>query len=146
MFVQIIEGKVRDAHAMKERGEVWQRELRPGATGFAGVTAGVTADGRAITIVRFESGGVGVGGGDAVAEGRCGLDVNTSWPVRRNVAAATQEGLAPSPNCAERYSAASWRLSPRFLSAAVTPTSCAATTRFSRSSLRRAIRAFRGRS
>ena len=55
MYVQVIEGKVRDAQAVKERGEVWQRDLRPGAKGFLGVTAGVTADGKAITIARFES-------------------------------------------------------------------------------------------
>ena len=55
MFVQIIEGKVRDAEAVKDRGEEWQRELRPGANGFLGVTAGVTADGKAITIARFVS-------------------------------------------------------------------------------------------
>jgi hypothetical protein len=55
MFVQIIEGRVLDAAAVNERGEAWERELRPGAAGFLGVTAGVTADGRAITIARFES-------------------------------------------------------------------------------------------
>lgn len=55
MFVQIIEGKTSDGKALAERGESWQQELRPGAEGFLGVTAGTTADGRAITIVRFES-------------------------------------------------------------------------------------------
>ena len=55
MFVQIIEGTVSDAQALNERGEVWERDLRPGAKGFLGVTAGVTPDGKAITIARFES-------------------------------------------------------------------------------------------
>ena len=55
MFVQIIEGRTGDAQALTARGEVWRKELGPGATGFLGVTAGVTADGRAITIVRFAS-------------------------------------------------------------------------------------------
>lgn len=33
----------------------WMDELRPGATGFLGTTAGVSPDGRAIAVVRFES-------------------------------------------------------------------------------------------
>jgi hypothetical protein len=55
MFVQIIEGKTSDAEGLKRQGERWQAELRPGAKGYLGVTSGVTADGRSITIVRFES-------------------------------------------------------------------------------------------
>ena len=55
MFVQIIEGQTNDAAALTRQGERWQAELSPGAVGFLGVTSGVTADGRAITIVRFES-------------------------------------------------------------------------------------------
>ncbi len=55
MFVQILEGRTNDAEGLQRRGEQWQEELRPGATGFLGVTSGVTADGKAITIVRFES-------------------------------------------------------------------------------------------
>jgi hypothetical protein len=55
MFVQIIEGKTKDPEGLLRRGEVWQSEVRPGAVGFLGVTAGTTADGRAITIARFES-------------------------------------------------------------------------------------------
>jgi hypothetical protein len=55
MFVQIIEGRTKDAKALAARGESWDKELRPGAKGFLGVTAGTTADGKAITIVRFES-------------------------------------------------------------------------------------------
>lgn len=55
MFVQIIEGTASDAEGLSRQGERWQQELRPGATGFLGVTSGVAAGGRAITIVRFES-------------------------------------------------------------------------------------------
>jgi hypothetical protein len=55
MFVQIIEGRTSDAEGLKRQGERWQTEVRPGAVGFLGVTAGVTADGRSITIARFES-------------------------------------------------------------------------------------------
>ena len=55
MFAQVIVGKTKDAAAMKAASDRWQAELRPGATGFLGVTAGVADDGTAITIVRFES-------------------------------------------------------------------------------------------
>lgn len=54
MFVQVIEGRTSDPAALRERGEQWQQELRPGATGYLGITAGTTDDGRAITIARFE--------------------------------------------------------------------------------------------
>jgi hypothetical protein len=55
MFVQVIEGRTTDAEGLKRQGERWQTEVQPGATGYLGVTSGVTADGRAITIARFES-------------------------------------------------------------------------------------------
>lgn len=55
MFVQLIEGRTNDAEGLKRQGERWQTELKPGAVGFLGVTAGAAADGRAITIARFES-------------------------------------------------------------------------------------------
>ena len=54
MFVQVIEARTNDAAGFIELGERWQTELRPGATGYLGVTAGVSADGRSIAIVRFE--------------------------------------------------------------------------------------------
>ena len=54
MFVQVIEGRTSDPAALIENGERWQRELRPGAIGYLGLTAGVTADGRTVAIVRFE--------------------------------------------------------------------------------------------
>ncbi len=55
MFVQIIEGKTNDAEGLMAQGEKWQDDVRPGAVGYLGVTAGVAADGRSIAIVRFES-------------------------------------------------------------------------------------------
>jgi hypothetical protein len=55
MFVQLIEGRTSDAEGLKRQGDRWQAEVRPGAAGYLGVTSGVTADGRSIAIVRFES-------------------------------------------------------------------------------------------
>jgi len=53
MFVQVIEGKTSDPAAINAQGERWQRDVGPGAVGYLGATAGVTADGRTIAIVRF---------------------------------------------------------------------------------------------
>jgi len=71
MFVQIIEGKTSDPRAIVERGEQWQRDLRPGATGYLGVTAGVTAEGRSIAIVRFED--------EASARANAARPEQTAW-------------------------------------------------------------------
>lgn len=54
MFVQVIEGRTSDPEGLMEHGDRWQREVRPGAIGYLGVTAGVTADGRTVAVVRFE--------------------------------------------------------------------------------------------
>ena len=54
MFVQVVEGRTSNPGGVMEHGERWQREVRPGAIGYLGVTAGVTAEGRTIAIVRFE--------------------------------------------------------------------------------------------
>lgn len=55
MFVQIIQGKVKDADLLGRQTERWRKELKPGATGYLGSTSGITPDGRSITLVRFES-------------------------------------------------------------------------------------------
>jgi len=55
MFVQVIQGKVSDADAVRRHLETWKAEVSPGATGWLGSTGGVTADGRLIALVRFDS-------------------------------------------------------------------------------------------
>jgi len=55
MFIQVIQGTVTDPEALKRSIARWQSEVKPGATGYLGSTSGTTADGRSITIVRFES-------------------------------------------------------------------------------------------
>ena len=55
MFVQVIQGRTSDPAAMRAQSDRWGAELGPGADGWLGSTAGVTDDGRAIAIVRFES-------------------------------------------------------------------------------------------
>jgi len=55
MFIQVIRGKVKDAAKMRSATEVWETELKPGATGYLGATEGVADDGTFIAVVRFES-------------------------------------------------------------------------------------------
>ncbi len=55
MFIQVIHGKTDDPEALHRRLEKWEREVRPGATGYLGSTGGCTSDGSFILIARFES-------------------------------------------------------------------------------------------
>jgi hypothetical protein len=55
MFVQVIEGRAKDPDAIRERLEVWKRELMPGATGYLGSTGGCAANGDCVLVARFES-------------------------------------------------------------------------------------------
>ena len=55
MFVQVIEGRVSDREGLHRQMDKWQKDLRPGATGFLGSTYGVTDDGYGIAFARFES-------------------------------------------------------------------------------------------
>jgi hypothetical protein len=55
MFIQVISGTVTDFDAMERLTERWDADLRPGATGFLGVTQGVTDDDRFVALARFES-------------------------------------------------------------------------------------------
>ena len=55
MFVQVIQGKVSDAAAVRARMDTWMKELAAGADGWLGSTAGVTDDGDFVALARFES-------------------------------------------------------------------------------------------
>lgn len=55
MFVQVMEGRVSDVDGLRAQVERWRADLAPGATGYLGTTAGPTADGNFIAVVRFES-------------------------------------------------------------------------------------------
>lgn len=55
MFVQVIQGQVRDAAQVRALMDRWKEELAPGADGWLGSTAGVTDDGTFIALARFES-------------------------------------------------------------------------------------------
>ena len=55
MFVQVIQGQVGDAAAMRAAMDQWTRDLAPNAIGWLGTTAGVTQDGQFIAVARFNS-------------------------------------------------------------------------------------------
>lgn len=55
MFIQVIQGRTSDADALRAAIDRWEKDLAPGAVGWLGSTGGVTADGRTIAVVRFES-------------------------------------------------------------------------------------------
>lgn len=54
MFAQVIRGRVSSAEDLRRAAQRWEEDLRPGAAGFLGSTGGVTADGDAVLIARFE--------------------------------------------------------------------------------------------
>lgn len=55
MFVQVIRGKVKDAAALRAADERWKKDLKPGAKGYLGSTAGVADDGTGVLVARFDS-------------------------------------------------------------------------------------------
>jgi len=55
LFVQVITGKVVNEAGAREQDARWQRDLRPGATGYLGSTWGTTDDGRFVATIRFDS-------------------------------------------------------------------------------------------
>ena len=46
MFLQIMQGKVRDAELLKQQMDLWRRDFKDGAVGFLGSTSGFTGDGQ----------------------------------------------------------------------------------------------------
>jgi len=55
MFVQVIQGKVKDTDLLTRQMDRWVAEIKPGVKGYLGSTTGITPDGQAITLARFES-------------------------------------------------------------------------------------------
>lgn len=55
MFVQVIQGPVGDREGLRRQLDRWRHELMRGASGYLGSTFGITTDGEAIGIARFET-------------------------------------------------------------------------------------------
>ncbi len=79
MFVQVIRGTVSDREQARAAVERWVRELAPGAAGWLGTTAGVTDDGRFVTLARFESGDAARRSGDRPEQDAWWSDVSSGF-------------------------------------------------------------------
>ncbi|MEA2460124.1 MAG: hypothetical protein QOH90_301 [Actinomycetota bacterium] len=55
MFVQVIQGRAKDAGGLRKQWDKWNQEVKPEAIGYLGSTGGVTPDGEWIVVARFES-------------------------------------------------------------------------------------------
>lgn len=55
MFIQVMQGTVADRQGLRRQMDRWVAELKPGAAGWLGTTAGITDDGNFIAAARFES-------------------------------------------------------------------------------------------
>jgi hypothetical protein len=55
MFAQVIQGRTSDPAGLRAAMDRWMAELQPGAVGWLGSTIGVTDDGQALAVARFES-------------------------------------------------------------------------------------------
>lgn len=55
MFVQVIEGRVRDRDGLRAQLDKWLQDVAPGASGWLGSTGGMADDATFVGVVRFES-------------------------------------------------------------------------------------------
>ena len=55
MFIQVIQGRCNDADQLRAQLDLWEQTIADGADGWLGSTSGVTDDGEAVAVVRFES-------------------------------------------------------------------------------------------
>lgn len=69
MFVQVIEGRVEDRKLLQRQFESWNTNVRPGAVGFLGSTAGVAPDGSGVILARFESADAATANSDRPEQG-----------------------------------------------------------------------------
>ena len=87
MFVQVIKGHTKDAAGMRRQHERWRDEVRPGAVGFMGGTAGVADDGTVIVFARFAD--------------RASAQANSERPEQSNWWAQTAKGFDGEPSFRE---------------------------------------------
>jgi hypothetical protein len=55
VFIQVIQGRTKDAGGLRRQVDRWEQEVGAGAKGYLGSTGGVADDGTVIFLVRFES-------------------------------------------------------------------------------------------
>ena len=79
MFVQVIQGKVKDRGKLRQQLDRWRKEIKPGAKGYLGSTSGTTPDGRDITVVRFESQADAKANSDRPEQGKWWADTSSAY-------------------------------------------------------------------
>lgn len=90
MFIQVIEGRVADQDGLRAQLDAWRRDMQPRAEGWLGTTAGITADGTFVGVVRFES--------EAAARANSNLPGQGAW---WEATAATFDGDVTFTDCPE---------------------------------------------
>jgi hypothetical protein len=55
MFAQVMQGRTSNPEGLRAALDQWMAELQSGAVGWLGSTSGVTDDGQAVAVARFES-------------------------------------------------------------------------------------------
>src|SRR5262245_10843415 len=79
MFIQVIQGKIADPDRLRAAVQRWREEIAPGAAGWLGSTGGVTPDGTAIAVVRFESADAARRNGDRPEQQQWWADASTAF-------------------------------------------------------------------
>jgi hypothetical protein len=69
MFVQVIKGRTSDPAGLRQQLERWRTEVKPGAVGFEGSTAGIAEDGTVIVVARFSDAGAAEKNADRPEQG-----------------------------------------------------------------------------
>lgn len=90
MFLQIMQGKVRDRDLLERQMEIWRTNYRQNATGFLGATSGFTDDGEFVALARFESA--------AAAEANSHMPEQNAWWEKM---ASAFDGEVDFTDCAE---------------------------------------------
>lgn len=78
MFVQVIQGKVKDLEGLRAKLERWIEDLGPGAEGWLGTTWGPHGDSEFIALARFESAAAAQRNSDRPEQGAWWSDVESS--------------------------------------------------------------------
>ncbi|MGI9028576.1 MAG: hypothetical protein ACR2HP_01115 [Ilumatobacteraceae bacterium] len=100
MFVQAFEGRAADREGLRRQLERWMIDLRPGARGFLGSTAGVTDDGDAFVFARFETKVDGMANSERAEQGQWWADTEKCFDgdVRFSDSADVDSFLAGGSN------------------------------------------------
>jgi len=78
MYLQVIQGKVKDPDGLKSSLDRWLTDLRPGAEGWLGTTWGLYGDDSFIALVRFESADAARRNSDRPEQGRWWTEAESS--------------------------------------------------------------------